>query len=122
MTIQKIRNQKGISILEVMVAMIILSMALVLLLNMAMIALDGNDWSNGTTRATQAIQEKMEQLRGGESLTNGSDTTRDGYQRTWVVTSEAKFLRRVDVSIVWENVRNDTLTNTMTSYIVTDSV
>lgn len=122
MTIRKFRSQRGISLLEVMIAMIILSMALVLLLNMSMIALDGNDWSNGTTRTTQAIQEKMEQLRGGEKLASGSDTTPDGYKRTWVVTSEAKFLRRVDVSIVWENVRNDTLTNTMTSYIVTDSV
>ena len=122
MTIQRIHNEKGISILEVLIAMIILSMALVMLLNMAMIALDGNDWSNGTTRATQAIQEKMEQLRGGENLVSGWDTTLDGYVRTWVVTSEGKFLKRVDVAIVWENVRNDTLTNMMTSYIVTDSV
>ncbi len=63
-----IANQDGISILEVLIAMIILSMALLLLLNMAMVALDGNDWSNKTTVATQMLQEKLEQLR---VLSNG---------------------------------------------------
>ena len=36
-------NEQGITIMEVLIAMIILSLSLLLLLNMAMVALDGND-------------------------------------------------------------------------------
>ena len=54
MKIRCIKNQDGVTILEVLIAMIILSLALLLLLNMAMVALDGNDWANNMTVATPA--------------------------------------------------------------------
>ena len=70
------KNERGITILEVLIAMIILSFSLLLLLNMAMVALDGNDWSNKTTVATQLMQQKLEQLRSVKdvALTDGSDS------------------------------------------------
>ncbi|MEE8577304.1 MAG: prepilin-type N-terminal cleavage/methylation domain-containing protein, partial [candidate division Zixibacteria bacterium] len=63
MKMHAIRNQEGVTLLEVLIAMIILSVSLLLLLNMAMVALDGNDWANNTTIATQLMQQKLEQLR-----------------------------------------------------------
>ncbi len=116
------RTQTGFTILEVLIAMIILSISLLLLLNMAMVALDGNDWSNKTTVATQLLQQKLEQLRTNvNSLASGQDTV-GGVQRIWTVTKIDHNLRKVDVSISWEDIRNDTITNSMTTYMRTDSL
>ncbi|KAA3632662.1 MAG: prepilin-type N-terminal cleavage/methylation domain-containing protein [Calditrichaeota bacterium] len=124
MKISKKMNQKGLTILEVLVAMIILSMSLLVLLNMAMVALDGNDWSNKTTIATQLMQEKMEQLRnipGLSSSYSGTDTA-SGVSRVWKVTNADNHLRKVIVAVTYENIKGDQVTNELTSYIKTDSL
>ncbi|MEA3297422.1 MAG: prepilin-type N-terminal cleavage/methylation domain-containing protein [candidate division Zixibacteria bacterium] len=117
----KVTNQNGITLLEVMIAMIILSMSLLLLLNMAMVALDGNDWSQNTTQATQLIQEKLEQLRTSAAPTSGSDSSSD-FSRSWTVTDVGNHLRQVDVQVVWEDIRQSTKINSMTAFIKTDSI
>ena len=57
---KKLRKNDGFSILEVMVSIIILSLSLVLLLNMAMVALSANNWSNQATdhRTANARSQK----------------------------------------------------------------
>lgn len=120
----KIENQDGFTILEVMIAMIILSMSLLLLLNMAMVALDGNDWSNKTTIATQMMQQKFEELRnvpGLGSSHSGEDKVGDT-KRMWTVSRAGNHLRRIDVYINWEDVRGKMKADTMTSFIRTDSI
>lgn len=114
-------NQRGVSLLEVMVAMILTSFSLLMLLHMAMIALDSNDWSNKTTVATQALQDKLEQLRGGgaAALTSGSDTAQ-GLTRTWTVTTMNAHLRRVDVEVSWHDIKAEDHTNALTAYITTE--
>ncbi len=117
------RNEDGVTLLEVLVAMVILGVALLLLLNMAMVALDGNDWSNKTTLVTQLLQEKLEQLRSikDNGLASGSDTA-SGLTRTWYVSDVSSHLKKVDVLIKWEDVRARMHTNTMTALIRTDSL
>ena len=114
-------NQRGITLLEVMVAVVILSVSLLLLLNMAMVALRGNDWSNKTTQATQLLQDKLEELRGTGVLTAGSDVV-SGISRSWTITNAGSHLRRVDVQVTWQDVRSRTQTNTMTAFIKTTDV
>lgn len=121
MKLHRIANERGISIMEVMIAMIILSISLLLLLNMAMVALDGNDWSNKTTIATQLMQEKLEQIRATQDFTEGSDTAQ-GVERSWVVSNAGNHLREVEVTVVWEDVRSQTKTNSMTAFVRTDSL
>lgn len=124
MNMEKLKEDKGISLLEVLVAMIILGMALLVLLNMSMVALDGNDWSNKTTSATQAMQEKLEQLRNVPILTSsagGTDTTA-GVQRVWTVSDAAHHLKQVDVTVYWTDIRGDEASSSITSYIKTDSL
>ncbi|HUV30792.1 MAG TPA: prepilin-type N-terminal cleavage/methylation domain-containing protein [Acidobacteriota bacterium] len=118
-----LKSQRGVTLLEVLIAMIILSFALLLLLNMAMVALDGNDWSNKTTIATQLLQEKLEQLRSikDSSLTDGSDTAQ-GFVRNWTVSNAGTHLREVRVQIHWEDIRAQQHVNSMTTKIRTDSV
>jgi Tfp pilus assembly protein PilV len=117
----KIVNQKGITILEVMIAVVILSLSLLLLLNMAMVAVDGNDWSNKTTRATQLMQQKLEELRSSGNPVSGTDNS-SGVSRTWTVTDVGNHLRRIDVQTQWQDIRALTKTNSVTAYIQTDSV
>ena len=119
----KLGTSRGFTLLEVMVAMILTSFSLMMLLNMAMIALDGNDWSNKTTLATQVMQEKLEQIRGGgmAAMVSGSDTSQ-GLTRAWSVTNAGSHLRRVDVEVSWSDIKAQQHSNSLTAYIRTDSV
>ena len=113
-------NSSGFTILEVIIAILILSMSLLLLLNMAMVALDGNDWSNKTTNATQLIQEKLEQLRSTANPAGGNDIV-NGVVRTWVISNAGNHLRKIDISVQWEDVKAQAHTNSISTYIRTDS-
>lgn len=120
----KLLQDKGLTILEVLVAMLIMSLSLLLLLNMAMVALDGNDWANNTTVATQMMQEKLEQMRNVPNLgsaSSGSDTAY-GVSRVWKVEDAGNHLRKVEVQVIWEDIRGKRKTNSLTAYIKTDSV
>jgi len=121
MKTRKLQTSDGITILEVMIAMIILSISLLLLLNMAMVALDGNDWSNRTTVATQVMQQKLEELRASGSLTSGSDAS-GGVSRTWSVTNAGSHLRNVQIAVQWTDVRSRTHVDSMTALVRTDSL
>ena len=114
-------NQRGVTLLEVLVAMIILSFSLMLLLNMAMVALDGNDWSNKMTIATQMLQQKLEQIRASGDFSNGADTAQ-GIVRSWNVRNAGSHLREVTVHVMWEDLRARERDNSITAYVRTDSV
>ena len=124
MRIALVQNENGVTLLEVLIAMLLVSFSLLMLLNMGMIALDGNDWSNKTTTATQMLQEKLEELRGGgySALTNGSDTADGGVVRSWTVTNAGDHLRQIDVQVTWRDMQARERTNTMTAYVRTDSL
>jgi len=118
---KKLKKNDGFSILEVMVSIVILSLSLVLLLNMAMVALDANNWSNQATMSTQLIQEKLEELRTGFNIDDGADTVYN-ITRTWTVDSINQHLRRVNINASWTNNRGDVLQNTMQTYIRTSNI
>ena len=114
-------NQRGLTLLEVMVAMMILGTALLLLLNMAMVALDGNDWSNKTTVVTQLMQQKLEEIRSTENFTNGTDTAQ-GITRQWTVANAGSYLRRIDIAVQWQDINSRSMENRLTAYVRADSV
>ena len=121
--IRKLKCRRGVSLLEVMVAMILTSFSLMMLLNMAMIALDGNDWSNKTTIATQVMQEKLEQIRGsGAALMQSGSDTAQGLTRVWTVSNAGSHLRKVEVKVSWSDIKAEQHTNSLTAYVRTDSV
>ena len=118
---QKLSQNNGFTLLEVMVSMVILTLSLLLLLNMAMIAMEGNDWSNNATASSQLIQEKLEELRTNMDLETGSDVV-DGIERSWTVTTVANHLKRVDITATWYNRRGEPLQNNITAYIRTNEI
>ena len=117
----KIRNSRGLTLLEVMIAMVILSVALLMLLNMAMVAVDGNDWSNKTTLAAQRMQQKLEELRSSGALVSGEETI-DDIALEWKMTQVSGHLRRVDITASWEEISAGRTSNTMTAFIKSDSL
>jgi prepilin-type N-terminal cleavage/methylation domain-containing protein len=123
MIAQTLNTERGVTLLEVLVAMILTSLGLMMLLHMGMIALDGNDWSNRTTQATQAVQQKFEQLRaaGVPALQSGSDSA-GGLARTWRVTSAGTHLRKVEVEVAWSDLKSRRHVNTLKTLIRTDSL
>ncbi len=120
MRLSKIATERGVTLLEVLVSMLILTISLLLLMNMAMIALDANDWSNKTTRSVQLMQDKIEELRGTMALTGGTDTVGE-VVRNWRVASQGSFLRRIDVQAVYTDINGDTISDIMTTYVRVDT-
>jgi prepilin-type N-terminal cleavage/methylation domain-containing protein len=119
--LRKLLNQKGLSMLEVMISMGILSISLLMLLNMAMVALDANDWSNKATMSTQLIQDKLEEIRTGLNMDDGIDTV-NNVERVWTVDSVGSHLRRVNIVTSWENNRGDTLQNSIRTFVRTNTL
>lgn len=120
---KKALDSRGMTMIEVMVAMLVLTVALLMLLNMGMVALGGNDWANKATLASQMAQEKLEQLRasGVESLVSGSDTGR-GLSRTWHVSNVGNHLRRAEVTVQWRDLKGEDHSSSLASLIRTDSI
>lgn len=116
-----ILKNEGFTLLEVLTSMIIMSLAMLMLLNMAMVALDGNNWASGTTNTVQSIQEKLEEVRSQPNPQSGQDTANDVF-RKWYVTTVDSHLRRVDITATWVSVKNDTHTNTFYTYFKSDSL
>ena len=117
----KLKNESGLTLLEVLIAMVILSIALLMLLNMGMVALDGNEWSNRTTVAAQRMQQKLEQIRSSNDFSNGAETV-DDVNLAWTVAPVDVHLRRVDITATWRDMGNRQVSNSMTAYIKSDSV
>lgn len=118
---KKIKKQDGMSLLEVLISMVILGISLLMLLNMAMISLTSNDWSNNTTIVTQSMQQKLEQLRNTPMPQSGSDTL-NGVQLVWTVSKKSNHLRQVDMNAHWKDIISNYKTMSISSFIKTDSV
>jgi prepilin-type N-terminal cleavage/methylation domain-containing protein len=113
------QKEDGFTLLEVMTSMFIMSFSLLLLLHLAMIALDGNTWASGTTSSTQLLQEKLEDLRGQANPASGIDTVNDVIRR-WSVSTAGSHLRRVAISATWLTPDSMAQTYTINSYIKTE--
>lgn len=96
----KLTKEDGLSLLEVMIAMFIMAISMLLLLHLAMIAVDGNQWASSTTSCTQLMQDKLEELRGISNPTSGNDTV-GIVIRNWTVTTLGTHLRQVDIAASW---------------------
>jgi prepilin-type N-terminal cleavage/methylation domain-containing protein len=118
----KIRYVKdeGFTLLEVMTSMFIMGFSLLLLLHLAMVALDGNKWASGTTTSTQLMQEKLEDLRNEYNPTSGVDTVGEVIRR-WRVTSAGSHLKRIDITASWVTSDSITQSYSINTLMKTDS-
>ena len=104
----KVKNIKGFTLLEVMIAMVILAIGLLGLATMQIMAIKGNSFGQQMTVASTFAQNQLEQMRRSTgTLTDGSDIVTDQngitYTRTWDVTlgQPQAGLTDVLITITW---------------------
>ena len=109
-------NNKGFTLVEIMIAIFILVIALLGLISVTVMVIKGNSFSKTMTTATTLAKDKMEELKNTAygSLAGGTDTAESIYTRTWTVTnnSPAPNMATIEVKVQWNwqgAIRNVTL-------------
>ena len=97
-------NNKGFTLIEILIAICILGFGLLATAQMQAMAIKGNAFANKTTMGSTLAQNKMEELRGLASPVSGADTE-EGYTRTWTVidNTPATDLRTLTIRVTWKN-------------------
>ena len=90
----RLKDREGFTLLEVMIAMVILAIGLLGLASMHIMAIKGNSFGQQMTVASTMAQNQLEQFRRATgALVTGNDTVTDQngitYTRTWTVTPNA---------------------------------
>lgn len=116
--VYRIRNNKGFTLIEIMVAIFILVVALLGVAAVTVSVINGNAFSKDITSATTLAQDKIEELKDTAygSIVSGSDTS-SIYTRTWTVTSPITDSKTIVVVVSWSrggNTRNVTLRSIVT--------
>ena len=113
-------NQSGFTLVEVLIAVSILTVGLLGVAQMQIMGIRGNYFSGNTTAALTLAEEKMEDLLGKSysdtDLTSGNHPDPDNpidetgqagdiYSRMWTVTDDTPIIgtKTVTVSVSWDN-------------------
>ena len=120
----RIKAQSGFTLVEVMIAISILTVGLLGVATMQMSAIRGNGFSNDTTTALALAEEKMEQLLSlsytdaelAASTTHEEEINASGeivtggfYHRSWVVsdfTSPNPNYKEITMTVTWDSDRH----------------
>ena len=100
-------NNNGFTLVEIMVAMGILTIALLGLVSVTVMVIKGNSFSKTMTTATILAKGKIEQLKNTSygSLAGGEETVDSAgftYTRRWAVTNTpAAGMKTVEVTVQW---------------------
>jgi prepilin-type N-terminal cleavage/methylation domain-containing protein len=116
------RREGGFTVVEVLVAIVVLSITLMALGPIMAGISRGNRYGQHVTAASARVQEKIEELKSKpyDKVVNGSDVlTSPGMTRTWTVVSEPVdgALKEVDVSVSWKEPGNKSRTVSVKTYI-----
>jgi prepilin-type N-terminal cleavage/methylation domain-containing protein len=103
----RMKNQKGFTLLEVMISVIILSVALLALAGLQIISIRGNSFGGTMTEAITLARDKIEDLKrdNWDNVAAGNDTAvvrGIDYARNWVVQTAAR-TKEVTVTVSWDN-------------------
>lgn len=94
----------GFSLLEILIALALFSIASVALTLGVTTSIRANHTSEHLTQATILAQDKLEALlASGPAFVAGSDAPRTGFSRTWTITSDTPQVgvSQITVSVSW---------------------
>lgn len=103
----------GYSLLEILVAMAIFSIAAVALTSSITLGIRTSHTSERLTHATILAQDKLEALCARPAArTSGTDTSESGFTRTWTVTHDVPQtgVTQMDVTVSWTDYQSRTIT------------
>jgi len=115
----KLRADKGFTLIEIMVSMLIISIGLLLLLPLTVISMQSNNFADEFTNASMLIKDKMEELKNIATVGTGADTVGTA-SRSWAVTNAEANLLRMVVNVDWSDMDGRVHSNSMVSYLMTD--
>jgi len=103
-------KSKGFTLLEVLVALVILSFSLLALAGLMVTTTKNNASGNYVTEAATFAQDKLEELRAvkWENLIDGNNTDQQGgstginYTRNWNVTTNGS-LKTITINVDWND-------------------
>ena len=104
----RLKSPQGYSLVELLVGIVIFTIAMTAILSMALSSIRGNAATQRMTEARFLAQGKLEELLNVQpvaDLADGNDTPGDGpYQRTWTITpGPTASSRWVEVRIDWND-------------------
>ncbi len=106
-------DTKGFTLIEVLMAMAILSIGILAVATLQISAVQNNGLGNLITQATMLAQEKMESLKSSDditALTDGSETNIDHYgesggifDRSWTISNPlgGSSSRQIEIAVQW---------------------
>jgi len=104
-----IKRNKGFTLVEVMIAILVLSVALLALAGLQIVSIRGNSFGNYMTEAITMAKDLMEEMKdkeweqigaSSEPLKGPSGVT---YHRVCTVVTESSGIKRVTVEVTWDN-------------------
>ncbi|HSG99418.1 MAG TPA: prepilin-type N-terminal cleavage/methylation domain-containing protein [candidate division Zixibacteria bacterium] len=116
---RRLKDEAGVTLLEVMISVVILTIALLGLLGLSMVALEGNQWAHYSTKSTQLLQQKLEELRTAKDPDSGSETI-DDIKLSWTVGDMGGSLKKVTVTATWVNQRQQKQSNALSTLMKSD--
>ena len=108
----RMKDQKGFTLLEVLISIVILSVALLALAGLQIISIRGNSFGGTMTEAITLAKDKIEDLKRDDwdNVVGGRDTpvvhrgnAQITYARNWTVVQGVNNTREVSVTVSWDN-------------------
>lgn len=105
---RRLIKDKGFTLMEVLIAVVVLSVALLALAGLQIISIRGNSFGNHMTEATTLARDLMEEMKNTawDGIADRSDDLKGDsgviYHRTCTVT-ESERLRTITVTVSWDN-------------------
>jgi prepilin-type N-terminal cleavage/methylation domain-containing protein len=111
---RNLRNSKGVTLIEMTIALFILALGLLGLAGLQLVTLQGDTLGQQATLATTLARDKVAELQEADQLANGNDTYVDQvngvtYARQWIVQPELSHMEMVTVKVQvsWEGAMVD---------------
>jgi prepilin-type N-terminal cleavage/methylation domain-containing protein len=111
MEMKLLKESKGFTLIEVLIALVILSISLLGLAGLMVMTTKNNAWGSHMTEAATFAQDKLEELKvtPWANIVSGSDTvggplisTGITYTRTWTVVADGtNTLKTVTITLNW---------------------